>query len=269
LGDRWTVDLITERRACGLSTCTAARAVATVAHHTMNAATTSQSERTFQMHQLGWLRAAVLGANDGAISTASLVVGIASAGSSHSAILLTGIAGLASGAISMAAGEYVSVKSQADSQEAEIAGEKHKLQSEPQMELEELTQIYVARGLDESLARRVAEQLTKHDALAAHTRDDLEITAVARARPIQAAVSSAAAFAAGALVPIIASAFAPASAVSLTIGAATFIALLGLGGAAAYVGRASVLKGSLRVAFWGAVAMSFTAVLGKLFAQLA
>jgi vacuolar iron transporter family protein len=213
-------------------------------------------------HRVGWLRAAVLGANDGAISTASLVVGVAAAGSAQGDILLAGVAGLASGALSMAAGEYVSVQSQADAEKADIATERRELEREPERELAELTGIYIRRGLDEALARRVAEQLTARDALAAHARDELGITPASRARPVQAALSSAASFAIGALLPMVAAVAAPVHRVAFTVAITTLIALLALGALAARAGGASMLKGAGRVAFWGALAMSITAALG-------
>jgi VIT1/CCC1 family predicted Fe2+/Mn2+ transporter len=213
-------------------------------------------------HRVGWLRAAVLGANDGAISTASLVVGVAAAGSAQPDILLAGVAGLASGALSMAAGEYVSVQSQADAEKADIAIEQRELEREPERELAELAGIYIRRGLDETLARRVAEQLTARDALAAHTRDELGITAASRARPIQAALSSAASFSVGAVLPLVAAVVAPAHRVGLTVAVTTLAALLALGALAARAGGASMTNGAARVAFWGALAMSITAALG-------
>ncbi|HEX2494585.1 MAG TPA: VIT family protein [Steroidobacter sp.] len=219
---------------------------------------------THRTHRIGWLRAAVLGANDGAISTASLVVGVAAAGSAHAEILLAGVAGLASGALSMAAGEYVSVQSQVDSEKADIAKEKRELEHEPERELAELAGIYMRRGLDEGLARRVAEQLTANDALGAHTRDELGITSISHARPRQAALSSAASFAAGALIPIVTATLSPVNFVTPVVGVTTFVVLLGLGGLAAHAGGASAFKGAARVAFWGALAMATTAVIGRL-----
>lgn len=215
-------------------------------------------------HRIGWLRAAVLGANDGAISVSSLVVGVAAAGSTQTSILLTGIAGLVAGAMSMAAGEYVSVKSQADTEDADLAREKRELEEEPVRELAELTAIYISRGLDKALARRVAEQLMANDALGAHARDELGITETLRARPIQAALASAAAFAVGAVIPIVTAAIAPASHIVGISGAATIATLLVFGATAAYAGGASLWIGAVRVAFWGALAMSLTAVVGKL-----
>jgi VIT1/CCC1 family predicted Fe2+/Mn2+ transporter len=213
-------------------------------------------------HRIGWLRAAVLGANDGAISVASLVVGVAAAGSPQSAILLTGVAGLVAGGMSMAAGEYVSVQSQADTERADIVRERQELEHEPERELAELTAIYANRGLDEMLARRVAEQLMSKDALAAHARDELGITEISRPRPIQAAWASAASFGAGGLIPIATALLASAERVGLFVAGTTLIALFGLGATAAYAGGASLLKGALRVAFWGALAMGLTAAVG-------
>ncbi len=221
-----------------------------------------ESHRT---SRIGWLRAAVLGANDGAISTASLVVGVAASGASHGAVLTAGVAGLVAGAMSMAAGEYVSVKSQADTEQADLDKEKSELATQPDMELEELTSIYQARGLDRALARQVAEQLMSHDALGAHARDELGITEMLRARPIQAAVASALSFAAGAAIPIVATLLSPATWVVQTTSATAFAALLILGGVAAHAGGASVVKGAVRVAFWGALAMALTALTGNLF----
>jgi VIT1/CCC1 family predicted Fe2+/Mn2+ transporter len=215
-------------------------------------------------HRIGWLRAAVLGANDGVVSVASLVVGVAAGGAVQTDVLLTGIAGLVAGAMSMAAGEYVSVQSQADTEKADIEREQRELAEEPERELQELTAIYVNRGLDEPLARRVAEKLTAGDALAAHARDELGITETLRARPIQAALASAASFAVGALLPIVAAFLAPASLVGGVAAVTTLVALTVLGGVAAYAGGASVLNGAVRVTFWGALAMGFTAVVGSL-----
>ncbi len=215
-------------------------------------------------HRIGWLRAAVLGANDGAISVSSLVVGVAAAGSTQATILLTGVAGLVAGAMSMAAGEYVSVKSQADTEDADLVRERQELEEEPARELAELTAIYVHRGLDKTLARRVAEQLTANDALGAHARDELGITETLRARPIQAALASAAAFAVGAVIPITTAAIAPASQIVGISAAATIATLLVFGATAAYAGGAALLKGAVRVAFWGALAMGLTAAVGKL-----
>ena len=215
--------------------------------------------------RIGWLRAAVLGANDGTISVASLVVGVAAAGAAQGSILLTGVAGLVAGAMSMAAGEYVSVRSQADTEEADLEKERRELETEPEHELEELTAIYVGRGLDQPLARLVAERMTSVDALAAHARDELGITETLRARPIQAALASAVSFISGAVVPIAAALLAPAARVAEVASVTALVTLVVLGGTAACAGGASVIKGALRVAFWGALAMGLTAGVGKLF----
>ena len=224
------------------------------------------SHREFhRADRIGWLRAAVLGANDGAISVASLVVGVAAAGAAQGSILLTGVAGLVAGAMSMAAGEYVSVRSQADTEEADLEKERRELETEPEHELEELTAIYVGRGLDQPLARLVAERMTSVDALAAHARDELGITETFRARPLQAALASAVSFISGALVPIVAALLAPAARVAEVASVTALVTLVVLGGTAAYAGGASLIKGALRVAFWGALAMGLTAGVGKLF----
>jgi VIT1/CCC1 family predicted Fe2+/Mn2+ transporter len=217
--------------------------------------------------RIGWLRAAVLGANDGVISTASLMVGVAAAGSPPGAVLTAGVAGLAAGAMSMAAGEYVSVRSQADTEHADIARERKELETQPELERAELEGIYRKRGLDAALASQVAAQLMAKDALGAHVRDELGITEALRARPLQAALSSAGSFAVGALVPIAASLAVPGD-TRVNI-AATMLSLLGLGGLAAYAGGASVAKGAARVAFWGALAMALTAAAGRLFGAVA
>jgi VIT1/CCC1 family predicted Fe2+/Mn2+ transporter len=216
---------------------------------------------------VGWLRAAVLGANDGIISTASLVVGVAAAGSAQAVIVMTGVAGLVAGAMSMAAGEYVSVQSQADAEHADIAKEKQELKEEPERELAELTAIYVGRGLGQDLARRVARELTKNDALAAHARDELGITETTRARPVQAALASALSFAAGAAVPIVTAVLAPPRWVGEVSAATCLATLLALGALAAYAGGASMMRGALRVGFWGAFAMGLTALVGRFFAM--
>jgi len=215
--------------------------------------------------RIGWLRAAVLGANDGTISVASLVVGVAASGASHSNILLTGIAGLVAGAMSMAAGEYVSVQSQADTESADIKREKRELQVQPESELAELTSIYVSRGLDQPLARLVAEKLMSGDALVAHARDELGITETLRARPVQAALASAISFVVGAIVPIVTVLLAPKTLVTEVSSATALVTLALLGATAAYAGGAPVAKGAIRVAFWGALAMGLTAGVGKLF----
>jgi vacuolar iron transporter family protein len=218
--------------------------------------------------RVGWLRAAVLGANDGTISVASLVIGVAAAGAAQDSVLLTGVAGLVAGAMSMAAGEYVSVQSQADTEEADIAREKRELETEPDLELDELTSIYVNRGLDKALARAVAEQLTSNNALEAHARDELGITETLRARPIQAAFSSATAFVAGAVIPIAAALLAPSAMVALVTSVTALVSLVLLGGLAAYAGGASMVRGAIRVAFWGALAMGLTAGVGRIFGTI-
>ena len=215
--------------------------------------------------RIGWLRASVLGANDGVVSVASLVVGVAASGAPQGSILVAGVAGLVAGAMSMAAGEYVSVQSQADTERADLGRERRELAEDPEGELAELAAIYRERGLDDDLARRVAEQLTARDALGAHARDELGITDALRARPVQAALASAAAFAVGAVLPVAAALVAPASAVSVAVAAVTLAALAVLGGVAGYVGGASVVRGAVRVTFWGALAMAITAGVGALF----
>jgi VIT1/CCC1 family predicted Fe2+/Mn2+ transporter len=215
--------------------------------------------------RIGWLRAAVLGANDGTISVASLVVGVAAAGAPQGSILLTGVAGLVAGAMSMAAGEYVSVQSQADTEEADIKKEKRELEIDPERELAELTAIYVSRGLDQPLALLVAEKLMMSDALGTHAREELGITETLRARPIQAAGASALSFVAGAMVPLVAAWLAPSAQVAVVSSATALVTLVVLGATAAYAGGASVATGAVRVAFWGALAMGITAGVGRLF----
>jgi VIT1/CCC1 family predicted Fe2+/Mn2+ transporter len=216
----------------------------------------------------GWLRAAVLGANDGILSVAGLVVGVAASGATHAAVLASGIAGVVAGAVSMAAGEYVSVQSQADTERADIAKETRELAENPASELIELTHIYVKRGLQPTLAKQVAKELTAHDALGSHARDELGITDTLRARPLQAALSSAAAFAIGSLLPIAAVLLAPAGHVEPVTIATTLVALSISGALAGWVGGASVTRGALRVVFWGALAMVAAALVGRLFALL-
>ena len=215
--------------------------------------------------RIGWLRAALLGANDGIISVASLIVGVAAAGASQNTILLTGVAGLVAGARSMAAGEYVSVQSQADTVSADIEIEKRQLKHQPEIELAELTAIYESRGLDQPLARQVAEKLMSSDAIGAHVRDELGITDTHRARPVQAAVASGLSFLVGAAVPIAAAILAPLTWVATVSSATALVALVILGGAVAHAGGASILRGAIRVAFWGALAMGMTAAVGRLF----
>jgi VIT1/CCC1 family predicted Fe2+/Mn2+ transporter len=217
------------------------------------------------VHRIGWLRAAVMGANDGLVSTASLVVGVAAAGSGHSEILIAGLAGLVAGAMSMAAGEYVSVSSQTDAEQADIARETRELQATPEAELEELTRIYLSRGLDEGLARQVAVQLTERDALGAHARDELGISETVTAHPIQAAVVSALTFAVGAAIPLIAALLAPMVHVGLVVAGTALVTLAVLGSLGASAGGAGILKGAVRVTFWGALAMAATAGVGMVF----
>lgn len=221
---------------------------------------------THRAGRSGWLRAAVLGANDGIVSTASLMLGFATSGASPRSLLLAGVAGLVGGALSMAAGEFVSVSSQADTEKADLALERRELAHAPERELHELAAIYVERGLDAALARQVAEQLSAHDALAAHSRDELGITHALRARPLQAAFASAAAFAIGAGVPLATVLLMPARDAVTTIAPVSLLCLAALGAAAARAGGASMHVGALRVAFWSALAMAATALVGALFA---
>jgi VIT1/CCC1 family predicted Fe2+/Mn2+ transporter len=215
--------------------------------------------------RIGWMRAAVLGANDGLISTSSLIVGVASAEPSRTAVLLAAVAGLVAGALSMAAGEYVSVSSQADTERADLAQERGELATAPEAERAELAGIYMGRGVRRDLAVQVAEQLMAHDALGAHARDELGIHARTRARPIQAAVTSAASFAVGAAPPALLAGLLPAGVLTLGVVGVSLGLLLVLGGVAARLGGASLTRGALRVAFWGAVAMGCTAAVGRLF----
>lgn len=217
--------------------------------------------------RVGWLRAAVLGANDGLISTASLVVGVASAKSSNEAVLLAALAGMAAGALSMAAGEYVSVSSQADTENADLAKERRELASNPEAERAELASIYIGRGLPAPLAAEVADHLMAHDALGAHARDELGITEISRARPLQAAMASAAAFASGALPPVLSALILPRPVLVPGIAGSSLVLLVILGAAAARLGGAPLGKGAVRVAFWGAVAMGVTALVGRLFGE--
>lgn len=224
----------------------------------------SHSE-THTVHRIGWLRAAVLGANDGIVSTSSLLVGVAAAGSGRTEVLIAGLAGLVAGAMSMAAGEYVSVSSQSDAERADLARETAELARMPEAELEELTQIYVARGLTRDLAERVAVQLTEHDALATHARDELGISETITTRPIQAAIVSALTFAAGAIVPIVVAVLSPPTHIAVLVAISTLLALVLLGGLGASAGGAGVARGATRVAFWGALAMAATAAVGLIF----
>jgi VIT1/CCC1 family predicted Fe2+/Mn2+ transporter len=215
--------------------------------------------------RIGWLRAGVLGANDGIVSTASLIVGVAAAGADRNAVLVAGVAGLVAGALSMAAGEYVSVSSQADTERADLNREKSELAAQPQAEEDELVAIYVHRGLQPDLARTVAQQLMVKDALATHARDELGLTEELAARPLQAAMTSAASFAVGAGVPVLTIVLAPISTLVLAVSVVSMLCLVALGAMAARTGGAPALVGAGRVALWGAVAMGATAGVGKLF----
>ena len=238
---------------------------------------TRRKERasTFSLHgerhrteRIGWLRAAVLGANDGIISTASLVLGVAAAHGSRNGILIAGAAGLVAGAMSMAAGEYVSVRSQADTEQAELELERKELDAHNESEHRELAAIYVRRGLDPVLAKQVAEQLMAHDALGAHARDELGISETLRARPIQAALASASSFAMGAALPLVTVALAPQASLILFVSGTSLVFLAILGGFAARAGGASVIVGAVRVTFWGALAMGLTAGVGAFFGRV-
>jgi len=226
----------------------------------------SERHRT---ERIGWIRAAVLGANDGIVSTASLVLGVAAANATHGNVMIAGIAGLVAGAMSMAAGEYVSVRSQADSEQAALNLERAELEADDQGERRELTAIYVSRGLDSALAKQVADQLMAHDALGAHARAELGISATLSARPIQAALTSAASFAVGAAMPLLAVALVPGSNLIPVVAGTSLVFLAILGGLAARVGGAGVRVGAMRVTFWGALAMGLTAAVGTLFGTVA
>lgn len=217
------------------------------------------------IHRIGWLRASVLGANDGILSTASLVIGVAAAAATPSAILVAGVASLVAGAMSMAAGEFVSVSSQSDTERADLETEKAALRDYPEAELQELADIYVARGAEPATARAIAEQLMKHDALGAHARDELGMSDMAAARPVQAALSSAASFAAGAALPLAAAALAPQGAVTPVVGGVSLVALAVLGWMSASAGGASKRRAVTRVVFWGAAAMLVTGLIGHVF----
>lgn len=224
--------------------------------------------RSMELHRtgrIGWLRAAVLGANDGIVSTASLVVGVAAAHGTHSSIMVAGVAGLVAGAMSMAAGEYVSVHSQADTEEAELELERAELKADNKGEHKELSAIYIARGVEPALAKQVAAQLMAHDALAAHARDELGIYDTFRARPIQAALASAGSFAVGAALPLLVTALTPAAGLIALVSGTSLVFLALLGGLAAYAGGAGVTIGAVRVTFWGAMAMALTAGVGWMF----
>ena len=215
--------------------------------------------------RIGWLRAAVLGANDGIVSTASLVLGVAAASAGRQEVLVAGVAGLVAGAMSMAAGEYVSVSSQSDTEKADLARESRELAANPEHELEELRAIYQGRGLDPALAQRVAEQLTASGALEAHARDELGFSAMHAARPVQAALASAVTFAVGAALPIATAALVPAGRIITIVSASSLVFLALLGGLAAGAGGSSRVRGALRVTFWGALAMALTALVGRAF----
>jgi VIT1/CCC1 family predicted Fe2+/Mn2+ transporter len=220
---------------------------------------------THAASRIGWLRAAILGANDGIVSTASLIAGVAAAGASASSILITGTAGLVAGAMSMAAGEYVSVSSQGDAEKADIAKEKRELATVPDLELEELTHIYQQRGLDRPLAEQVAAQLTAHNALDSHLRDELGLTSELAARPIQAAAASAASFTVGAALPLAIVLLASGPSLPWIVSAASLLFLAILGALGAWAGKAPIARAVLRVGFWGAVAMGVTMAIGSLF----
>jgi VIT1/CCC1 family predicted Fe2+/Mn2+ transporter len=227
-----------------------------------------QTER-HRTGRVGWLRAAVLGANDGILSTASLVLGVAAAHATHSNVLVAGVAGLVAGAMSMAAGEYVSVHSQADTEQADLERERKELRADDKGEHKELAAIYVARGLNASLAKQVAQQLMAHDALGAHARDELGISKTLRARPIQAALASAGSFAVGAAMPLLVTAIVPETSLIYLVSGTSLFFLALLGGLAAHVGGAGVTVGAIRVTFWGALAMAVTAGVGALFGTVA
>ena len=222
-------------------------------------------EETHAVTRIGWLRAAILGANDGIVSTASLIAGVAAAGASGSSILVTGIAGLVAGAMSMAAGEYVSVSSQGDAEKADVELEKRHLAADPEFELEELTQIYEQRGLTRALAEQVAVQLTEHDALDTHLRDELGMTDAMAARPVQAAAASALSFAIGAALPLATVLLFSGPALPWIVSAASLVFLALLGALGARAGNAPILRPVLRVTFWGALAMAATMAIGSLF----
>jgi len=221
------------------------------------------SEHHF-VHRIGWLRAAVLGANDGIVSTASLIVGVAAATPDRNTILIAGVAGLVAGAMSMAAGEYVSVSTQSDTEQADLETERQALEESPEEEHEELAQIYAARGVEIGLARQVATQLTEHDSLAAHARDELGISETVGTRPVQAALTSAATFSVGAILPLAALALTPVAHVIIAVSIASLVSLALLGAASARAGGADVVKAATRVTLWGALAMGVTAGIGAL-----
>lgn len=226
-------------------------------------------EERHRAGRIGWLRAAVLGADDGIVSTASLVIGIAAANATHQGVVVAGVAGLVAGAMSMAAGEYVSVSSQANTEQADLTRERDELSADPEFEHEELAAIYVGRGLDHALATRVAAQLMAHDALGAHARDELGISETLSARPIQAALASAATFALGAAMPLATVLLVPKAILIPLVAGVSLLSLAFLGGLAAHAGGARISVGALRVCFWGALAMALTAGVGALFGTVA
>jgi VIT1/CCC1 family predicted Fe2+/Mn2+ transporter len=228
----------------------------------------SRHRERHRTEHIGWLRAAVLGANDGLVSTASLVLGVAAADGTHSNVLVAGVAGLVAGAMSMAAGEYVSVHSQADAERADLEQERAELRTDNEAEQNELTAIYEGRGLDPSLARQVAGQLMAHDALGAHARDELGMSEPFQARPVQAALASAGSFACGAAMPLLVAAVVPAASLMLVVAGTSLVFLACLGLLAALVGGANMLRGATRVTFWGALAMGITTGVGALFGTI-
>ena len=220
---------------------------------------------THRSHRVGWLRAAVLGANDGIVSTASLIIGVAAANTTHEGILLAGVAGLVAGAMSMAAGEYVSVSSQADTENADLALERKSLEEDIKFEKDELSKIYEGRGLEPALAKKVSEQLMAHDALGAHARDEIGISESISAQPVQAAFSSAGTFIVGAALPLMMAWTVPGSQLITVVAASSLVFLALLGGIAARAGGAPITVGAIRVTFWGALAMALTAGVGRIF----
>lgn len=220
-------------------------------------------------HRVGWLRAAVLGANDGIVSTASLIIGVAAAGAAQDSILIAGVAGLVAGAMSMAAGEYVSVSSQSDTEKADLELERQSLEQNFELERDELAEIYEGRGLDPALAEQVADQLMAHDALGAHARDEIGISETVNAQPIQAAFSSAGTFVVGAALPLMVAWLIPGPQQILAVATSSLFFLALLGGLAARAGGAPIIVGSIRVTFWGALAMALTAAVGRLFGVVA
>lgn len=220
-------------------------------------------------HRVGWLRAAVLGANDGIVSTASLIIGVAAAGATKESILIAGVAGLVAGAMSMAAGEYVSVSSQSDTEKADLELERRSLEQNFDLETDELAEIYVGRGLDPALAKQVANKLMAHDALGAHARDEIGISETVNAQPVQAAFSSAGTFVVGAALPLIVAWAMPGPQLILAVAASSLVFLALLGVLAARTGGAPIIVGAIRVTFWGALAMALTAAVGRLFGVVA